>query len=198
MAETPEKVAEALRQEAGLLLERSGLAATLHGYGHVHPTGSYALDLMAWRDIDIHLVLFEMWDPLDAFFALGHQIAKLRGVTRMTFGNHLRLPYPKLPVGLYWGVRIINSENGQEWKVDIWAVDEAHIHQNDGLMERIRGALDSTSRRLILEMKHALLTDEGRTPFLSGVPLCEAVLFEGLRGEAAIRAYLRQQGVKDV
>ena len=198
MAYDPEKCAELLRLEAGLLLERSGLAPTLHGYGQVHLTGSYALDLMAWRDVDIQLVLFEIWDPLDAFFALGHQIAKQRGVIRMTFGNHLRKPAPKLPGGLYWGVRMINPDNGEEWTLDIWAVDDAHVQQNNGLMQRIRDALDGPSRRLILDMKHALLTKDGRTPPLSGIPLCDAVLFEGLRDETAIRDYLRRQGVLGV
>jgi hypothetical protein len=139
-----------------------------------------------------------MWDPLDAFFALGHQIAKERGVVRMTFANHLRNPVPKLPAGLFWGVRMINPETEAEWKIDIWAVDDAHIQMNDGLMARIRGALDKESRRLILRMKHALLTPDGRTPIMSGMPLYEAVLFEGLTDEDAIREYLRQEGVEGV
>jgi hypothetical protein len=198
MAYAPEQLAESLRIEGGLLLERAGLAAVLHGYGQVYLTGSYALDLMAWRTMDIHLVLYEMWDPLDAFFALGHQIAKQRGVIHMAFGNFLRKPAPGHPGGLYWGVRLLNPENGEEWMLDIWAVDETHIQQNNALMQRIRDALDGPSRRLILDMKHALLTPEGRTPPRSGIPLCEAVLFEGLRNGTAIRAYLRQHGVEGV
>jgi len=198
MAYAPEEHADSLRREADALLEWSGLDGVLRGHGQVHLTGSYALELMAWRDLDIHMVLFEIWDPLDAIFSLGHQIAKLPGVIRMSFGNHLRKPRPKLPVGLYWGVRMLHPDNGEEWKLDIWAVDEAQIRQNKAVMERIRAALDEQSRRLILDMKRAILTKEGRTPVLSGIPLYEAVLFEGLRDEAAIREYLRAQGVEGV
>ncbi len=196
MVDAPDKRADALHDEADLLLECSGLARVLQGYGQVHVTGSYALGLMAWRTLDIHLVLFEMWDPLDAFFALGHQIAKLRGVTRMSFGNHLRQPETRLPLGLYWGIRMFNLETDAEWSIDLWAVDEAHVHQTDGLMQRIRQALDDTSRRIILDMKPALFAHDEHPPFLSSISLYEAVLFEGLRDQAAILEYLRNHSVE--
>ncbi|MFO7973842.1 MAG: hypothetical protein R6V12_04330 [Candidatus Hydrogenedentota bacterium] len=198
MRPNPEEFATALHNEAELLLERSGLGAILRGYGKVHFTGSYALDLMAWRDIDVQLVLFEMWDPLDAFFALGHQIAKLRGVFHMTFDNHLRRPAPHLSAGLYWGIRMIDPDTDAEWNIDVWAVDDAHAQQNDGLMQRIRAALDDDARRRLLDFKHAFLTKDGRTLPFSSTPLYEAVLFEGLRDEPAIRAYLRQRGVEGI
>lgn len=44
-----------LRAEADRLLA-SGLPALLADYGEVHIVGSYALRLMVWRDLDIHLV----------------------------------------------------------------------------------------------------------------------------------------------
>ncbi|MEA3364075.1 MAG: hypothetical protein U9Q79_00420, partial [Candidatus Hydrogenedentes bacterium] len=193
MKEDPEALAVALRNEADLLLENSGLRAVLQGYGQPHLTGSYALDLMAWRVLDIRLVLFEMWDPLDAFFVLGHRIAKQRGVFRMTFSNHVRKPTPDLPGGLLWDIRVVNPDNDEEWKLALWAVDKAHVQQNDGLLERIREALDEESRRLILRLTHALSAKQGHLPFLSSLKLYEAVLFEGLRDEAAIRAYLHQR-----
>lgn len=198
MKQDPEALASALHTKATLLLERSGLLTLFNGYGKVHLTGSYALDLMATRDLEAELVLFEMWDPLDAFFALGHQIAKQPGVFGMTFTNYLRKPAPHLPAGLHWAVRMVDSENDAQWKINIWAVDEAHAQREEGLMTRIRSTLDDESRRLILRMKHAFLTEENRTPSLNSLPLYEAVLFEGLRDEAAIRAYLGQHGVQGV
>jgi len=50
-----------LRAEADALL-RSGLSDALSRYGEVHPVGSYALGLMAWRDLDLHVVR-ETADP---------------------------------------------------------------------------------------------------------------------------------------
>ena len=57
-----------IRAEADKLLS-SGLRETLESYGKVHVVGSYRMRLMAWRDLDIHLVR-EAVDKT-AFFALG-------------------------------------------------------------------------------------------------------------------------------
>ena len=45
-----------LKQDAGLLLGRSGLFKLLEErFGRVKITGSAGYDLMVWRDIDIHM-----------------------------------------------------------------------------------------------------------------------------------------------
>ena len=41
-------------EEAKKLLISDGLQETLERYGSVLPTGSYALDLMTWRDLDLY------------------------------------------------------------------------------------------------------------------------------------------------
>ena len=45
-------------EEATDLLENKGLRTILEEYGTVLPTGSYALDLMTWRDLDLFYTLF--------------------------------------------------------------------------------------------------------------------------------------------
>ena len=44
-----------LRQEADDLLGSKDLRELLEEYGIPHITGSYALQLMTWRDLDIYL-----------------------------------------------------------------------------------------------------------------------------------------------
>jgi hypothetical protein len=70
----------AIRAQADELLA-AGLRDTLAAYGDVHVVGSYMLRLMAWRDLDIHLVR----EPIDKgqFFALGGRIAGLLSPRRI-------------------------------------------------------------------------------------------------------------------
>ena|SRR2546425_752976 len=63
---------QSLRAEADGLLEAWGLRSLLEDYAPIHLTGSYALGLMVWRDLDIvmdapHITVAE-------FFALGNRI----------------------------------------------------------------------------------------------------------------------------
>ncbi len=159
-------------------------------------TGSYAINVMAWPDIDIYMVLEPYPFSTDDFFKMGKEIATIDGVLSLKFNNFLRQHEEGLPNGLYWGVRKTTCTT--RWKIDIWATDTEYLEKNRAWMERIRRALDEETRRLIIEIKHSLLTPEGRTPVLSGYHIYEAVLFKGLRREEHIRTYLRQQGIEGV
>jgi hypothetical protein len=196
MGQDPEDLAAGLRNEADLLLERSGLRHALRGYGHVHYSGGYALDLMTRPSLEIQLLLYEMWDPLDAFFALGHQIAKEPGVTAMRFRNHLHQPGRDLPPGLFWDIAMTNPETNADWAIAVWAVDDAFLQNEDAALARLRTALDKASRQRVLSLKHALLEPDGEAPASASRAVCEAVLIEGLHEEAAVREYLRQRGVE--
>ena len=74
-----------LRQEADGLLREKGLHSLLGQYGEVHVTGSYALKLMAWRDLDIYLVSPNMAPR--RFFELGGRVAELLNPAKMNFRN---------------------------------------------------------------------------------------------------------------
>ncbi len=192
------EIADKLHQQAGQIIYHRGLDAVLRTYGRVFYTGSYYLNLMAWPDIDIHMILEP--DPLSlhAFFEMGSKIAKLEGVFSVKFANHIRRPVAGLPQGFYWGIRLDTGDWQMPWKIDIWATDEDDFTANQASMERFREALDEEKRRLIVEVKRSLLTPEGRTPVLSGYHIYEAVLFKGLQAEPEIRAYLKEQGIEGI
>jgi hypothetical protein len=46
---------EAIKKDAGEILYEKGLLNILNLFGKPHISGSYALDLMTWRDLDIYL-----------------------------------------------------------------------------------------------------------------------------------------------
>src|SRR2546425_6786632 len=71
-----------LRAEADRLLAL-GLREILADYGEVHIIGSYALRLMVWRDLDIHIVQTQI--DKNSFFDLGARIASLLKPPRMHY-----------------------------------------------------------------------------------------------------------------
>ncbi|MBL7223647.1 MAG: hypothetical protein ISS72_07330 [Candidatus Brocadiae bacterium] len=191
-------VADALHAEASRLLRERGIGDLLRSYGHLIYTGSYALNVMAWPDIDLHLVMEPDSLSLDRFFELGRELARLDGVDRLNFRNTCRAPVNGLPGGLYWGMRLDAGAPSTTWKVDLWATEADDLEANLALMSRFQEAMDGPSRRLIVQTKRALLTPAGRTPVLSGIHIYEAILFRGLRSLDDIRSYLREQGVDGV
>ena len=51
--------------------------------------------------------------------------------------------------------------------------------------------MDDDTWSRILEIKHSLLTPDGRTPVLSGYHIYQAVLFKGLRDRTEVIEYLK-------
>ena len=142
-----------LREEASNLLNNEGLLTLLEQYGTTRIIGSYTLDTMTWRDIDISMILPNAHD-VDLFFEIGTKIAKKFQVTKMSFSNHYIRNLPGFDHGLYWGILLLFNE--QEWKIDLWGYGETdfgtHMEEFDTLHKDIQNA-DRTS---ILRIKHTI------------------------------------------
>src|SRR5689334_1361695 len=91
----------ALRAEADELLYGRGLLAALNKYGTAHITGSYYLDLMTWRDLDLYVDSSAMAEG--DFFALGRDIAAAVRPGKMHYRDEFILQ-SGLPRGFYWGI----------------------------------------------------------------------------------------------
>jgi hypothetical protein len=94
----PDELDATIRAEADRLLG-SGLQAVLSQFGEVSVIGSYALRLMAWRDLDIEVVPDE--PSRRAFFDLGYRVAECLLPTRMHYRDETVAQTPGLPGGLY-------------------------------------------------------------------------------------------------
>ena len=75
-----------LRTEADALLESRGLRTLLEQYAPIHVVGSYALELMVWRDLDV--LLDAPGITVDEFFDLGRRIAGALSPWKMFFTNN--------------------------------------------------------------------------------------------------------------
>ena len=142
-----------LREEANKVLNDEGLLTLLQSYGDTRVIGSYTLDTMTWRDIDISIKLPDAKD-VELFFTIGKRIAKKFQITKMSFSNHFIRNFPGFDHGLYWGIQLLYDE--QEWKIDLWGYGETdyekHMSEFDDLHKQLRQA----DRDAVLRIKYVI------------------------------------------
>jgi len=166
-----------LRAEADRLLA-SGLRDALDAFGAVHIMGSYSLQLMVWRDLDIHIVRRQIGKR--EFFDLGGRIADAVHPAKMHYRNEHVMQTAGLPRGLYWGV-YLGDERAGAWKIDVWMSDEAGFAASRDFQERVRSGLTDDRRRAILQIKSAVWTHPEYRRGFSSADIYRAVIEEGVR-----------------
>ena len=176
-----------LKVEADDLLNNKKLLQTLRPYGKPHVAGSYFLDLMTWRDLDIYLEIDAMTQ--DRFFALGGQLSEVLQPTRMQFRNETLANTQGLPFGLYWGI-YLSSEGSQPWKIDIWAVEENECRRLLLYCDNIRQQLDKVSSQIILSIKSECCQDPDYRRLYTSTDIYESVLQGGVKDIDGFWKYL--------
>lgn len=119
-----EVICSTITKEADNILYKLGLINVLNKYGEVFITGSYYLNLMTWRDLDLYVDNSNMSN--EDFFKLGYEIAAVIQPQRMQYRNEFVGKTQGLPMDLYWGV-YTNIIEPNTWKIDIWAVDSKQL-----------------------------------------------------------------------
>ncbi len=142
-----------LREEASNLLNNEGLLALLNSYGITRVIGSYTLNTMTWRDIDISMILPNQ-HSVDLFFHIGTKIAKKYQITKMSFSNHYIRNFPGFDHGLYWGILLLFNE--QEWKIDLWGYAETDFHTHMEEFDTLHKNIQNADRTSILRIKHTI------------------------------------------
>jgi hypothetical protein len=142
--------ASRLRSDADLLLRNTALLSLLANYGIVHPTGSYAYDLMTWRDIDLCVAT----DDLDTqtIFRLGGALAALPHVGSMYYRNEFIMRTPGNPIAVFWCVDFY-LPNAEKWKVDILLATPEAVRQVLLPGQQLQGRLTQATREAILRIK---------------------------------------------
>jgi hypothetical protein len=142
--------AAALHAEAAALLRSTGLLTLLGRYGDVYATGSYAYNLMTWRDIDLCVTTDNL--DLPTVFQLGVELAELPNVGSMYYRNELVLGTPGNPRAIFWCVDFCPPD-GEQWKVDILLGGSEEVAQVLLPGQRLRQALTWETREVILRIK---------------------------------------------
>lgn len=177
-----------LRQEADALLFEKGLLQLLGGFGIPHVHGSYALELMTWRDLDIYLEADNLRET--EFFRLGSQIHTALQPVKMSFRNERIGKTAGLPQGLYWGIYLGNERAGA-WKIDIWAVSQAECATLLAHCLGKKQQLTPVSIQHILAIKSQCWQDPAYRRSYSSEDIYTAVLEKHITDMEGFRSYLR-------
>ena len=179
---------EQIKREADQILTEQGLLLHLVQYGAPHVSGSFCLDLMTWRDLDIYLEADGLAES--DFFILGNNINTALNPVKMSFRNERNAQTKGLPHGLYWGIYLGNERTGA-WKIDIWAVDKEECSRLLDYCKGIERKLTPESRMQILEIKSQCWQDPQYRRAYNSMDIYNAVLDEGVTDIHGFREYLK-------
>jgi len=143
-----------LQAEAGAVESDLRLEELLTPLGEVNRVGSAALGLMVWRDLDLTVVCTKL--ALEPVTAVGARLAAHPRVNTITFRNDTKQwkTNPNYPDGLYLGVGY-RSPTNNDWKLDIWFVDEPERQPDLAHMRWMPEKLTPEARTTILLIKSA-------------------------------------------
>ena len=139
-----------LRDEAAELLNECGLLSVISSHGQTRVIGSYDLDLMTWRDLDISVRLPHERD-VATFLSIGNAVANHFETIRASYANMFLRNSSMFESGLYWGIRLLHRE--QTWKVDMWGFGEEEYAGKLDAYERLRQSVRRADRLAVLRIK---------------------------------------------
>ena len=179
-----------LRAEADALLESRGLRGLLEQYAPIHVVGSYALELMVWRDLDV--LMDAPGITVEEFFDLGKSITAALRPWKMFFTNNRDHEGAPDPRGLYWGIRLGDIKMGA-WKIDLWAFEPEDARQKILECEHLKARLTQQSRLTILRLKSQLWRDARYRDQVTSQDIYDAVLEHEARNLADFWTYVRSK-----
>jgi hypothetical protein len=182
------QINQQIKNEADYILTEKGLLHLLTKYGTPHISGSYALNLMTWRDLDIYLES-ENITEVD-FFRLGGEIATLFNPVKMSFRNETIAKTPGLPSGLYWGIYLGNERNGA-WKIDLWDVNSIEYQRLLQFCMAVQEKLTPEKTLQILNIKSQCWQDPAYRRSYVSMDIYKAVLDNKITDIQGFRDYLK-------
>ena len=182
--------AEMLKHEADSIMDLLKLNEILDRYGEWNLTGSYALNVMVYPDLDIYLNLV----GLPRLFEIGTQIATCEFVSQLVCEPSS--DPVNLPGGLYLKARIKYGDWGRPWKIDLWSLPNDVMLNKNAQMSHFLQKITLELRQQIIEYKLSIMTAEKRTPMYSGYYIYKAFIDEGMTDFDEITAYLMANGIR--
>jgi hypothetical protein len=177
-----------LKREADEILNGKGLIDILKSFGTPHIQGSYELDLMTWRDLDIYLQVDNIKEK--DFFDLGSQICTLLAPIKMSYRNELIAKTKNLPTGLYWGV-YLGNERADAWKIDIWAVNPSECQRLINFCSEIKKKLTPDFVFSILNIKSLCWKDPEYRRSYGSMDIYNSVIENNVKDIKGFRDYLK-------
>lgn len=193
--ETLNEISTAISQEANEIIYRYRLHDILNKYGTPVYQGSYGLNLMTWRDLDIYLINDDYNET--KHFELGKEIMLCLTPFKMSYRNEIINKSGLLPKGLYWGV-YTNTIFPEIWKIDIWAIDAEQAANYARQSNDIKVKLNEVNMQAILEIKNNCCKHPKYRKNFSSVDIYRAVLENNVMSYAAFASWLNSERGIDI
>ncbi len=195
MTKDPLLTATELKQEAKALLSFLRLEERIAPFGRVKWVGSFAWDLMTWKDVDLQVLLHPGASSralFNALFLAFSSLDETRQLNHIRFIGHFK---PHMPRGHCLGLVCAFPGESVLWKADIWVLSPEAQAQSDAWEELIARRLTPEARSLILNMKQRMM-EKGRVPQGGSYALYQLVLREEIVDAKALQEKLEQQGYR--
>ncbi len=175
-----------IKKEADEILNRNGLLRILEEYGKVSVSGSYFLDLMTWRDLDIYLTNDRMNE--ETFFELGKNISLCIKPSKMNYRNEIIGRTEHLPKGYYWGC--YTNINSNAWKVDVWSISKEEFDEKEKAIYDLKSQIDAVQRMDILNLKNSVYNHPLYRKKFYSVDIYNAVINDKVNNDEGFREWL--------
>jgi hypothetical protein len=179
-----------LKNEADRILNEYGLLNTIKKYGKPHVHGSYALNLMTHRDLDI--LVNNAHIHKKEFFDLGHELAENVKAFSMAYTDNAGKAVNKesnLLEGLLWCIHT-DIIGAIPWKIDLWAVDDNAISNYKLKICNIEARLNEENRASIMKIKNMVCKHPLYGKKFTGIDIYAAVLNENVKTIDDFKSYI--------
>ncbi len=182
-----------LKSQAAEVLTDLNLIKFLSKFGKVEIVGSYYLDLMTWKDIDI--VVCQNPDYED-FLETTAYLFNQEKVYNLTLQDYRKSIHADRPQGIYLGIKYLFDRTkgwDEMWKIYIWFLPEG---QNYAIEKRdyVNSKLNQVNRDIILKIKNEMREKTLHGKDISGGDVYSAVIDQGVKDLNGFREYLEKQG----
>lgn len=168
------------KQEAQKVIDELGIMSVLKSTGDARVVGSVALDVIVKRDIDIHVVVKDLFNAIDKIYR--HLIShdNIHEVKIKDFGNSN---------GILVGVDEYKTEKGT-WSIDFWVTtDEKTTGFAD--VQKLLQDMTQEHRAIIVQIKNDYCTNFGGTSHGLSPKIYKAVVYDGIRDTESFRRWLK-------
>ncbi len=176
---------QGIKNEADELLRKYRLVEIIENFGQVKFTGSYELNLMYKKDIDISLINDNL--SVQDFTQLGKALIDSLNTPSAYYRNTRISPVDKRPENsLYWGIKT------GDWFIDVWGMSTEVYKRAEIYIDEIKSKLTNKDRLVILQLKDELTKNKSYGKDFSSRELYDAVLNHEVKNSKQFNLYLEK------
>lgn len=180
-----------LKQEADHILHKLGLFSLLEKYGEVHVLGSYNLNTMVWRGLDISVLVPRLDEG--TVFALLKDVGIMAKPTDLRLKNYTYIQSANGNKGRYIQCVEAHVDHITWDKIDIVISNKPEdIQEQITRNEHWKANIRADHFKPILEIKSALYAHPLYRTKITSVDIYQAVAFENIRTVEEFRYWLKK------